>query len=288
MGPDEIRKPRWLKARVPGGKNAASVRRIIEHYNLSTVCTEARCPNRGECFELGTATFLILGKTCTRHCLYCAVTSGKPSLPENDEPSRVAIAVKNLNLKHAVITSVTRDDLDDGGVKHFVETVTEVRTICPEVSVEILLPDLRGTKKSDIISVFSSRPDVFAHNIEVVRALFPRLRPQGNYDDSLSLIQQAGAAGLMTKSGLMVGFGESRDEIVKTLEDLSDAGCRAVVIGQYIRPRADLVPVMHYYSPEDFMSLAEIASDIGFMSVESGPMVRSSYHAKKIIAGEKS
>ena len=279
MGPDEIRKPGWLKSRVPKGIQAAHVQSAIKRYGLSTVCTEARCPNRGECFENGTATFLILGNICTRNCRYCAISHGKPANPDQDEPDRVAEIAKNLSLKHIVITSVTRDDLPDGGGSQYVKTIDAVRSGCNDLSVEVLVPDFSGTSSSGAEKVFGAKPDVFNHNIEVARSLFKHLRPGGDYDISLNLLKRAASTGLVVKSGLMVGFGEDMKEIFGTLNDLYDAGCMAVTIGQYLQPTKEAFPVHHYYTPDDFVLFAEKAHELGFSSVESGPLVRSSYHA---------
>ena len=273
-----LRKPEWLKVRIPSTAEFKQVRGVVERYGLHTVCREARCPNMTECFHSGTATFLILGDICTRNCRYCHVRHGAPDAPDKSEPERLALAVKALGLKYVVITSVTRDDLSDGGASIFVRTVEQLRTQMPECRVEVLIPDLQGNREA-LELITAVRPDVINHNIEVVPSLFPELRPQGDYRRSLDLLRWIHKSALVSKSGLMVGFGESREDILACLEDLRAVHCNRLTIGQYQQPSFDQVPVLKYYTPAEFAELRDIALRMGFKAVESGPLVRSSYKA---------
>ncbi|MDR3363176.1 MAG: lipoyl synthase [Desulfovibrio sp.] len=272
-------RPQWLHVRVPQAKNMAGVERLLERLELETVCQQAECPNMGECFSSGTSTFMILGAVCTRGCRYCAVHKGSPQAPDPGEPERVARAVETLRLRHAVITSVTRDDLPDGGAAHFVRTVEAVRTRCPGVSVEILTPDFAGSLTA-ARHVCRARPSVFNHNIETVRRLFPGVRPLASYDRSLRVLACAADEGLPVKSGIMLGLGELRDEIHETLADIFDAGCRFVTMGQYLSPTTAHHPIDRYVTPEEFENWAALARSMGFTGVASGPLVRSSYRAE--------
>jgi lipoic acid synthetase len=261
------------------------VKAELEAGALHTVCTEARCPNVGECFRGGTATFLIMGKTCTRACRYCAVSQGKPLSADPGEPGRVARAVRNMGLRHAVVTSVTRDDLPDGGAGVFALTAREIREAAPGCGVELLVPDFGPVMESSMELVVRSVPDVINHNIEVVRGLFLGLRPQGDYALSLRLLRLAASSGIPAKSGLMVGFGEDMDGIRATLGDLLETGCRSLTVGQYLQSRRDGHPVVKYYHPEEFDGIGAMARSMGFTAVMSGPLVRSSYHAAGMAEG---
>ena len=240
---------------------------------------EAHCPNVGECMGCGTATFLILGDTCTRNCRYCSVTQGVPIPQDMDEPMRVGDAVATLGLTYAVITSVTRDDLPDGGAGHFAETVRAIRECAPSARVELLIPDFLHAAPGSLGAVFSAAPDVINHNIEVARPLFPKLRPQGDYRRSLAVLREVSAAGFPAKSGLMIGFGETTDDITRTLEDLRAAGVAILTVGQYLQSKKDGFPVAYYYHPNEFEEIGETARRMGFSSVQSAPLVRSSYRA---------
>lgn len=284
-------RPDWLKIRWTGNESFQTVDGMIRRLSLHTVCQEARCPNIYECWgQHRTATFMILGEECTRHCTYCAVASSRrPAPPDPDEPERVAQAVAALGLRHAVITSVDRDDLSDGGARQFVETVRAIRRTTPECRVELLVPDFKG-ELEPFEFVLAARPEVLAHNLETVRRIFPTVRSQGDYDRSLGLLTRAGAAGLedqIVKSGLMVGLGESFDELIDALRDLRGAGCQFVTIGQYLRPTPHHAEMTRYCEPEEFRRLEETARALGFEFVESGPLVRSSYHAHFPFAGSE-
>ncbi len=273
-----IRKPEWLKVRIPNTPEYHRVRVVLEESGLHTVCREARCPNMTECFHSGTATFLILGDVCTRNCRYCHVQHGTPHAPEADEPERLAEAARELGLRYVVVTSVTRDDLPDGGASVFARTILALRTAIPDCRVEVLIPDLQG-RADALQTIIAAGPDVINHNIEVVRALFATLRSQGDYDRSLQLLKRVHDSGIESKSGLMVGFGENRDEILAVLRDLREVNCARLTIGQYQQPSQEQVPVAKYYTPEEFEALKVEALAMGFRSVESGPLVRSSYRA---------
>lgn len=285
MKPDKIlRKPEWLKVRIPNSPEFKQVKGIVEGYGLHTVCREARCPNMAECFHAGTATFLILGDICTRNCRYCHVRHGMPETPDAGEPERLARAAKELGLKYAVVTSVTRDDLPDGGAEIFARTIELFREELPDCGIEVLIPDLQGNEAA-LNRIAAARPDVINHNIEVVRSLFPGLRPQGSYGRSLELLRRIHERGLESKSGLMIGFGEKQAEIIETLEDLRAAQCRRLTVGQYQQPSFGQVPVQKYYTPAEFDRIGEAALNLGFRSVQSGPLVRSSYRAADFFSG---
>lgn len=276
---DGRRIPDWIRFQIPGGKNAARLRGVIQKSGLHTVCMEAHCPNVGECMGCGTATFLILGDICTRHCRYCSVTQGTPRPPEPDEPVRVGKAVETLSLTYVVVTSVTRDDLPDGGSEQFAGTVRAVREHAPKSRIELLIPDFAHAAPDSLDHIFSASPDVLNHNIEVARPLFERLRPDGDYRRSLEVLRETADAGFPAKSGLMIGFGETTDDILKTLEDLRGAGVSILTVGQYLRSKRDGFPVARYYHPEEFEEIGDVARRMGFTSVRSGPLVRSSYRA---------
>lgn len=274
------KKPEWLKVRLPGTPEYNRVRAVLTDFGLHSVCQEARCPNIAECFHSGTATFLILGDICTRNCGYCNVRRGTPAPLDDEEPERIAAAVKTLGLQYAVITSVTRDDLPDGGADMFARCIHNIRREMPACRVEVLIPDLKGNREA-LKVILEARPDVINHNMEVVKPLFPALRPRGNYMISLKLIESIRTSGMssLSKSGFMIGLGESWNEILELIRDLADTGCEMLTIGQYQQPRQDLWPVKKYYHPNEFEALKESASEMGFRQVEAGPLVRSSYHA---------
>ena len=274
------RLPKWLKVKMPGGPNYAKLKGIMRESDLHTVCEEARCPNIGECWERQTATFMILGDTCTRACTYCAVTTGTPSGLDLGEPIRLARTVVNLSLKYVVITSVNRDDLPDGGAFVFAQCIKQIRKSLPSCKIEVLTPDFEGNLDS-LRVVMDAGPDTFNHNIETVRRVFPRVRAKGDFDISLEVLSRAktlnGTA--VTKSGMMVGLGETMDEIVQTMVDLRKVDCDLLTIGQYLRPSQKHAPISKWYTPNEFKELKEQGESLGFKHVASGPLVRSSYHA---------
>jgi lipoic acid synthetase len=274
------RKPEWLKVRAPGSENYLRLKGLMRGLGLHTVCEEANCPNIGECWHHGTATFMILGDTCTRSCGYCNVVHGTPKPPDPDEPRKVASAIQAMGLDYVVITSVDRDDLPDGGAGHFARTIEETRARIPSCRVEVLIPDFKGDEAA-LRTVLDAKPDVLNHNIETVRRLYRTARPGGRYDRALELLvrSRAYAPDIPTKSGLMVGLGEEWDEVVETLRDLAAAGCQIVTIGQYLRPSLANLPMSRYYTPSEFAELKRIGLALGIGHVESGPLVRSSYHA---------
>ena len=278
------RRPDWLKVRIPGGDDYADVRRILRTHKLNTVCEDAMCPNIAECWgKHRTATFMILGDTCTRACAYCAVNSGQPTVLDLLEPARVAAAIGDLKLKHAVITSVDRDDLADGGAMIFAETVREIRKLDPSVKVELLTPDFQGSVDS-LLTVLDARPDIFSHNVETVRRLYPTVRFRSDYDVSFGLLRAAREtrAGLFTKTGIMVGLGEEWDEVLELMRDGAEAGVDIFTIGQYLRPTPKHAEISRYYTPDEFDELGRIGRALGIRWVFSGPLVRSSYHAEDV------
>ncbi|NOQ45168.1 MAG: lipoyl synthase [Desulfobulbaceae bacterium] len=276
-------KPPWLRVSLPHGSTYQKIRDLVQGKKLNTVCDKARCPNICECWSKGTATFIIQGEICTRNCRFCAVQTGRPESPDMEEPLRVAEAVHELGLKHAVITSVTRDDLADGGAAFFAGTIQEIRRLAPSCTTEVLVPDFRGNKEA-LSLVLEARPDVLTHNLETVPRLYPEIRPQARYHQSLELLARAGAFGnkMLTKSSLMLGMGESPDEIRSVMEDLIKTGCRILTLGQYLCPGKEHYPVARYIPPERFRQLKREALDMGFLKVEAGPLVRSSYRAEEI------
>jgi lipoic acid synthetase len=273
-------KPEWLKVRAPGSPSYLRLKGLMRELNLHTVCEEAQCPNIGECWNHGTATFMILGDVCTRACAYCAVAHGRPGPVDGAEPRRVADAVRTLDLSYVVITSVDRDDLADGGASVFADTIRETRARLPECRIEVLIPDFQGNEAA-LHAVLDARPDVLNHNTETVPRLYRMARSGGRYARTLELLDRARryAPDIPTKSGLMVGLGEERDELIATLEDLRRAGVGILTIGQYLRPSASHTPMVRYYHPDEFADLKAAALGMGFVHVESGPLVRSSYHA---------
>lgn len=281
--PPEVRqrpteRPSWLVLTAPCPESIDRMESELSRLRLSTVCQSARCPNLGECFGRGTATFMILGSTCTRRCAFCAVDKGKPDKVDEGEPERVAQAVQLLRLTHAVITSVTRDDLSDGGAEHFAMTVEMIRKCCPGVTVEVLVPDFSGSLAA-LQKVCEVRPDVFNHNVETVQRLYPLVRPQAKYRRSLGILEYASKQGLVVKSGIMLGLGETEHEILETITELRRRGCSFLTLGQYLAPTGDHVPVARFVSPAEFEGWAEIARSTGFKRVAAGPLVRSSYRA---------
>lgn len=273
-----IRRPHWLKVKLPTGANFHQVNQLVRNSNLSTVCQSARCPNIGECWSRKTATFMIMGDICSRNCGFCAVTPGKTRPLDPQEPELVAKAVKELNLRYAVITSVTRDDLKDGGAGHFAAVITAIRELTPGCKIEVLIPDFGG-QEQPLQTVLAAGPDVLNHNLETVPRLYKTVRPQAIYERSLELLQRAARAGALTKSGIMVGLGETLAEIEQTMDDLIAVGCRMLTIGQYLPPSKNHLPVTRFYSPDEFEQLRSTGLGKGFLQVEAGPLVRSSYHA---------
>jgi lipoic acid synthetase len=284
--PPNSPKPAWLKVRAPGGPKYLRLKGLMREWNLHSVCEEAHCPNIGECWEDLTATFMILGDVCTRNCGYCAVTHGRPQWEDREEPERVGRAVGELGLEHVVITSVNRDDLADGGAAHFAATVGAIRRHAPGCRVELLIPDLQGNADA-LDTVIAAGPDILNHNTETVPRLYKVARHGGRYERTLEIFRQARrvAPGLLTKSGIILGLGEERDELVATMRDLQEAGVSILTLGQYLRPSPQHLPVARYYHPDEFRELGEIGRALGFAHVESGPLVRSSYHAKSQAKG---
>ncbi|GAB4332024.1 MAG: lipoyl synthase [Calditrichia bacterium] len=272
------RKPEWLKVRLGGGKAFQNVKQLIDEENLHTVCASARCPNIGDCWSRRTATFMILGDVCTRNCRFCAVKSGKPECTDYEEPARVAAAVAKLKLRHAVITSVTRDDLPDGGASIFAKTIELIRKASKSCSVEVLIPDFGGNLDA-LQLVLDAEPDILNHNLEVVPRLYPLARAQANFEQSLHILKVAKEAGLISKTGIMIGLDETRDELLSLFERLVAINLDILTIGQYLQPTPTHIPVLKYYSPDEFRELKEIGERMGIGHVESGPLVRSSYHA---------
>lgn len=275
--------PEWLHKKLPSGGKMYATEKILERYGLNTICESALCPNQGECLAAGTATFLILGDRCTRNCRFCAVTKGTPEPPDPDEPERLAEAAAALKLRHVVVTSVTRDDLPDGGAGHFAATLDALHRRLPAATTEVLTPDFQGNLEA-IDTVIEARPDVYNHNIETVQRLYPVVRPRADYRRSLELLKHVKEKepGIYTKSGLMVGLGEDFDEVVAVMQDLRSVGCDVLTIGQYLQPSKDHLPVGRFVPPEEFALYKEKALKLGFVYVESGPFVRSSYHAHKL------
>jgi lipoic acid synthetase len=278
----EGRKPSWLKVRAPGGPNYVRLKRLMREWNLHSVCEEARCPNIGECWEEATATFMILGDVCTRNCGYCAIAHGKPVWEDREEPERIGRAVADLALDYVVITSVNRDDLADGGAAHWAATIAAVRRQAPRCRVEGLIPDFQGSADS-LLRVIEAAPDVLNHNTETVPRLYKVARHGGRYARTLELFRRArtAAPALRTKSGIILGLGETRDELQATMEDLRTVDVNLLTLGQYLRPSAAHLPVAKYYHPDEFAELAAAGRALGFAHVEAGPLVRSSYHAKR-------
>jgi lipoyl synthase len=275
-------KPLWLRVRLAGGPEYERVRKMLRRLGLETVCEQARCPNQWECWKCGTATVLILGCVCTRRCGFCAVQSGAPHPPDQDEPRRVALAVASMGWKHVVITSVTRDDLADGGAAQFGDCVKAVRDLAVNCSIELLIPDLRGNIAA-LAEIVTSRPAVLGHNLETVPRLYPEVRPQADFDRSLSLLRQIKDLDpeMLTKSAIMVGLGETWEELLETMQRLRQAGCDILTVGQYLAPSRQHLSVVRYYTPEEFDTIRAAGDRAGFCWVEAAPLVRSSYHAER-------
>jgi len=274
------RHPAWIRVRAPGSEAYRATRRLVKTLQLNTVCEEAKCPNIGECYSHGTATFMLLGSVCTRGCTFCAVDKGKAGDLDVEEPRAIAEAVKKMGLQHVVLTSVTRDDLPDGGSGHFAETIRLVKTFTPEVAIEVLIPDFRG-HWDQLGNILEAPIDVLNHNTETVPRLYKRVRLGAQYERSLELLRIARdrLPNVVTKSGLMLGLGEERDELLQVFRDLREVGCDVLTLGQYLQPEPKYLPVERYLDPSEFKELEEVATKLGFRKVVSGPLVRSSYHA---------
>lgn len=277
------RLPEYLKRPIIDTEKTREVRKILKVNCLNTVCENARCPNKNECYTKHTATFLIMGNNCTRNCRYCNITCAKPEPLDIEEPKHIAQAVKALNLKYAVITSVTRDDLDDGGAEHFANCIYEIKKLCPETKIEILTPDFKNNKNSlDVI--IKAKPDVFNHNIETVKEVFKTARPQGNYQNSLDVLKYIKEnSDIKTKSGLMIGLGETFEQIKSTMKDLKEVGCDILTAGQYIQPSKEHLEVSKYYTLDEYEILKQMARECGFKNYQIGPLVRSSYNASGLL-----
>lgn len=274
------RRPEWLKVKAPGGDTFAQVKTMIRSKALHTVCEEARCPNISECWNHGTATFMILSDVCTRSCGFCAIKTGKPPEPDYDEPRRVAESVQNMKLKHAVITSVNRDELPDGGAEIWAMTIKAVKQLNPGITLEVLIPDFKGSARS-LHTVLDAQPDVLNHNIETVPRLYRMVRPQAKYLNSLELLERAKSRGFRTKTGIMVGLGEKFDEVVQVMKDIRARRVDILTIGQYLQPTQNHLPVARFVTPDEFAEFKKIGLELGFEHVESAPLVRSSYHAER-------
>ena len=280
MKQPHIRKPEWLKIKLGSDVTYDETRAVLQKHCLHTICTSGRCPNQGECWSRGTATFMIGGAVCTRACKFCNTETGRPLPLDPAEPRHVAESVRALGLKHAVVTSVDRDDLPDKGSAHWVETIRRIRELCPGVTIEVLIPDFDGQAEL-IAPILEEHPEVVAHNMETVRRLTPVVRSRATYDCSLSVLAQIAEAGLPAKTGLMLGLGETQEEILETMDDLRQVDCSILTLGQYLQPTRRHYPVQEYVHPDRFAELREIALGKGFRHVESGPLVRSSYHAER-------
>ncbi len=274
------RLPGWLKMQRAKGEQYTVVKKLVERNHLHTICTSGNCPNIGECWNAGTATFMILGDICTRSCKFCGTKTGKPLPPDPNEPERLAESVKTLNLKHCVITSVDRDDLEDGGASFWASAIRNVKEVNPLITIEALIPDFDG-KHEHLQTVIDAGPDVISHNIETVRRLTPMIRTKAKYLRSLDVISYLSIKGVVSKSGFMLGLGENEDEIIETIKDLRATGCKVLTIGQYLKPGKDFIEVIDYVEPEKFEQYRQVALEMGFKFVESSPLVRSSFHAEK-------
>ena len=275
------KKPNWIRVKLPTGKKYSNLRSLVDKYKLNTICSSGSCPNMGECWGEGTATFMILGNICTKSCGFCGVKTGKPETVDWAEPEKVAKSISIMNIKHAVITSVDRDDLKDGGSSLWVETVKSIRKLNPTTTLETLIPDFKGEEK-DLDKIIEVMPEVISHNLETVRRLTRKVRVQAKYDRSLNVLKYLKEQGVnRTKSGIMLGLGETEDEVLETMHDLRDSNVDVVTIGQYLQPSKKLLQVKEFITPDQFDKYAQIAKDIGFIHVESGPLVRSSYKAHK-------
>lgn len=277
---EHVKKPDWLKISIGTNARYTETKRIVDTHKLHTICSSGRCPNLGECWGKGTATFMIGGAICTRSCKFCNTQTGKPLPLDPEEPMRVAESIRLMKLNHAVITSVDRDDLPDLGASHWAKTLTTIRKVNPDITLEALIPDFQGRQEL-IAQVTDTRPEILSHNMETVRRLTPLVRSVARYDNSLAVIRQIAESGVTAKSGIMVGLGETPDEVEETMDDLIDNGCKILTIGQYLQPTRKHYPVHEYVTPEQFARYREIGEKKGFAKVESGPLVRSSYHAEK-------
>lgn len=278
QGGGRIPRPDWLKIRPSGGENFSQLRLLFREKSLHTVCEEARCPNMNECWNSGTATFLIMGDICTRNCRFCAIKTNKPLPLDPEEPRKVAESIKIMNVRHAVITSVNRDDLHDGGSEHWADTLRQIRDLNPGVTIEVLIPDFCGSLR-DVDVVLGAKPDVLNHNVETVPSLYSRIRPKAKYETSLGILKHSASKGFRTKSGIMAGLGETKDEIIQTMQDIRNSGVNIITIGQYLQPSRKHAEVMRYVQLSEFDEYKSIGKELGFDHVESGPLVRSSYHA---------
>ena len=275
-----LKKPDWLKIKLPGGKKFTSVKEIVESNKLHTICSSGNCPNMGECWNAGTATFMILGDICTRSCRFCATKTGRPLPVDNGEPMRLAESISLMKLRHCVITSVDRDDLPDGGAAHWAECIRQIKRVNPGVTIEVLIPDFSGNTK-DLDLIISEKPDIISHNLETVKRLTPQIRSAARYERSLTVLKHIASSGLKAKSGIMVGIGENETEVFETMDDLLEAGVEIMTIGQYLRPTLEHLPVEAYITPEIFEKYRLAGIEKGFRHIESRPLVRSSYHAEK-------
>lgn len=276
------RLPRWMKMKLPKGESYSKVKNLVNKHGLHTICTSGNCPNIGECWNRGTATFMILGEICTRNCKFCGVTTGKPLPPDPEEPKRVAESIRIMELKHAVITSVDRDDLPDLGAEIWAETIREIKKVNPNTQIEVLIPDFQGHEEL-IIHVANEKPEVISHNLETVERLTPEIRSAAKYRRSLEVISSIAKSGVVAKSGIMLGLGETEDEVLQTMDDLLNAGCKVMTIGQYLAPTISHIPVKEYIHPDQFERYRTIGLEKGFSFVESSPLVRSSYRAEQHI-----
>lgn len=281
--PEVYRLPRWMKVPFPAGEKYAQVRNLLKKHALHTICSSGNCPNKGECWAAGTATFMILGEKCTRNCRFCFVQTAKPDPPDWEEPLRLAESINILGLKHCVITSVARDDLADGGASFWAYTIRIIKERCKGVTMETLIPDFQGNI-SQINLIIRERPEVISHNVETVWRLTPRIRYLATYKTSLSVLNHISASGITSKSGIMVGLGETKQEVIKTMQDIRNQGVKILTIGQYLQPSSYHTPVKEYVPPEVFEEYKNIGMELGFAIVESGPLVRSSYHAERHIS----
>lgn len=278
--PSQRRLPRWMKMKMPRGENYSRVKNLTKQHRLHTICTSGHCPNIGDCWSAGTATFMILGEICTRSCRFCSVRTGRPLPVDKDEPRRVAESVRRLKLRHCVLTSVDRDDLPDGGATLWAETIRTVKEINPGVTMEALIPDFMG-RTHDIDQVIAAVPEVISHNLETVRRITHEVRSRARYDRSLEVIRYISNQGIVTKSGIMLGLGETEEEVLETMDDLRNAGCRVMTIGQYLAPTREHMPVKEYILPGKFLEYQRVGLSKGFSFVESAPLIRSSYRADK-------
>ena len=280
------RLPLWMKMVMPKGEKYARTKNLVNGHNLHTICTSGKCPNIGECWGRGTATFMILGDICTRSCKFCGVKTGKPLPPDIDEPKRVAESIKIMQLKHCVVTSVDRDDLEDGGAGFWAQTIIEIKKQNPKATIEVLIPDFQGNLE-DVQKVIDAHPEVISHNLETVKRLTPKIRSSAKYERSLGVIKHISESGVTSKSGIMLGLSETEKEIIETMKDLLAVGCKVMTIGQYLAPSLNHVQVVEYITPEKFAYYKKLGLEMGFAMVESSPLVRSSYCAEKHVFAEK-